>query len=219
LRKIRENAAQERSLCSCDVPRERIHAATRTVDAPERPAPETADTAGDGVRLGPPGALDGPDLWRLARDAGLDVNSPYAYTLWCRDFADTSVAARDAGGALRGFVTGYARPGSPDTYFLWQVAVDPAFRGRRLARRMLDHIGDRVAARGFTHLEATVTPGNAASRALFTSFARDRGAEIGWSPLFGADHFPHDGPEAHEPEDLVRVGPLAGPPPPAGSPS
>lgn len=165
----------------------------------------------DGVVMSAPALADGPHLWRLARDAGLDVNSPYAYALWCRDFARTSVIARQGGGEdgsspPRGFVTGYVRPDAPDTYFLWQVAVDAAFRGRRLARRMLDHIGERNRRRGLRYLEATVTPGNTASRALFVSFARDRGAELRWTPLFGPAHFP--APEAHDPEELVRIGPL-----------
>ncbi|TDQ55067.1 diaminobutyrate acetyltransferase [Actinorugispora endophytica] len=136
------------------------------------------------------------------------MNSPYAYVLWCRDFAATTVVARDHTGALRGFVTGYVRPDNPDTYFLWQVAVDPAFRGRRLARRMLDHIGDRVTERGIRRLEATVTPDNAASRALFASFARDRAADLSWTPLFERGHFPAGTHDAHEAEDLVRIGPL-----------
>lgn len=162
----------------------------------------------DGVTLESPSPDDGQHLWRLARDTGLDVNSPYAYVLWCRDFAATTVAARDSAGALRGFVTGYIRPDQPDTYFLWQVAVAPEFRGRRLARRMLDHIGDRVTGRGIHYLEATVTPDNAASRALFASFARDREAALSWTPLFGQGHFPAETPQPHEPEDLVRIGPL-----------
>ncbi|MBB4929471.1 L-2,4-diaminobutyric acid acetyltransferase [Lipingzhangella halophila] len=163
--------------------------------------------AGD-VRLAPPSLDDGRHLWRLAGAAGLDLNSPYAYLLWCRDFAQTSVAAHDSRGELRGFVTGFLRPDSPGTYFLWQVAVDPDFQGRRLARRMLDHIGDRIVANGVTHLEATVTPDNAASRALFASFARDRDAPLEWEPLFEHDHFPHEGTDGHEPEELVRIGPL-----------
>ena len=162
----------------------------------------------DGVRIAPPVLDDGRHLWRLARDAGLDVNSPYAYALWCRDFAATTVTARDEEGRLRGFVTGYVRPDAADTYFLWQVAVDAEFRGRRLARRMLAHIGDRIVARGLTHLEATVTPDNTASRALFASFARDHGAEPEWTPLFEREHFPCEDSGAHEPEDLVRIGPL-----------
>nr|WP_285758791.1 diaminobutyrate acetyltransferase [Nocardiopsis ansamitocini] len=156
-----------------------------------------------------PSLDDGRHVWRLARAAGLDVNSPYAYVLWCRDFAATSVVAHDDSGVLRGFVTGYTRPDQPDTYFLWQVAVDPGFRGRRLARRMLDHVGGRLPSLGIRYLEATVTADNAASRALFASFARTHGADLAWTPLFERAHFPDDTGEPHEPEELVRIGPLS----------
>ena len=167
-------------------------------------AAETGD-----VILEPPSLDDGRRLWQLARASGLDVNSPYAYVLWCRDFAATSLVARDSAGTVRGFVTGYVRPEAPDTYFLWQVAVDSAFRGRRLARRMLDRVGARIAERGIRYLEATVTPDNTASRALFTSFARARSADLSWSPLFDRGHFPAENSEQHEREDLVRIGPLS----------
>lgn len=151
-------------------------------------------------------------MWRLAGETGMDMNSPYAYTLWCRDFARTSVVARDDRGRVAAYVTGYVRPDSPDTYFLWQVAVDSAYRGQRLARRMLDFIGDAIAEQGLRYLEATVTPDNTASRALFTSFARARGAEAVWSPLLSEEHFPQEGDTPHEPEDLVRIGPLGSEP-------
>lgn len=183
-------------------------------DAHREPSVVDEVAGPDGMRLSAPSLDDGRHLWRLAADAGLDVNSPYAYVLWCRDFARTSVVARDRNGALAGFVTGYVRPDSPETYFLWQVAVGEAFRGRRLARRMLDCIGDRITDRGLTHLEATVTPDNTASRALFASFARDRGAGLEWSPLFRGEHFPQDGANEHDAEDLVRIGPLR---PPTGA--
>ncbi|WP_408648593.1 diaminobutyrate acetyltransferase [Streptomonospora mangrovi] len=176
--------------------------------SPAAPEPAVAGGADDGVRLAAPVLGDGPDLWRLARLAGLALNSPYCYTLWTRDFSATSVIARDADGQARGYIIGYVRPDAPDTYFLWQVGVDPAFRGRRLARRMIDHVGDRITERGLTHLEATVTPDNAASRALFASFARARGCEAAWSPLFRPEHFPAEAAEDDEYEDLVRIGPL-----------
>lgn len=186
---------------------------------PARPDGEGRPDGGrpdDGLRLSAPGPEDGPRLWRLARDCGLDLNSPYAYTLWCRDFARTSVIAREADGTPVGFVTGFMRPDEPGTYFLWQVGVDPRMRGRRLARRMLDHLAERFGDLGASHLEATVTPDNGASRALFGSFARARGTEPVWSPLFAAEHFPEDGEpgagDGHEPEDLVRIGPLGRPP-------
>jgi L-2,4-diaminobutyric acid acetyltransferase len=156
------------------------------------------------VTLAEPVLRDGPELWRLARDTHvLDVNSPYSYALWCRDFGATSIVAR-IGGVARGFVTGYVRPARSDTLFVWQVAVDGAMRGRGLARRMLDRLGERAAARGCRYVEATVTPDNLPSAKLFESFARSRGCALVREPLFGPEHLPDD----HEPEILFRIGPL-----------
>lgn len=155
----------------------------------------------DRLELRRPGVRDGASLSGLAGAAGgLDVNSSYAYVLWCRDFADTSVIAAVDGRPV-GFITGYRRPVEPSTLFVWQVAVDPAHRGERVAGRMLDALVERVAP---THVEATVTADNAASLALFTSFARRRDARVARSPLFVRADFP----DPHEPEELLRIGPL-----------
>lgn len=170
------------------------------------------------VVLGAPDVGDGPQLWRISRDSGaLDLNSPYSYLLWCRDFAATSVAARvpegHAGGAGRGrvvgFLTGYVRPQAPDTVVVWQIAVDAGQRGRGLGARMLHHLAGRLTPAGISFLEATVTPGNQASDRLFSAFARDVGANLDRRVLFAGELFP----EQHEPEILFRIGPLAGAPP------
>jgi L-2,4-diaminobutyric acid acetyltransferase len=154
--------------------------------------------------FGPPRLEDGRELWRIARDSKtLDLNSPYSYVLWCRDFAATSVVARCDDGVC-GFVTGFARPEAPGTLFVWQVAVDAARRGRGLARRMLAHLADG----GYRFVEATVTPDNTTSDRLFASFARDRGAVLQRTPLLAGELFPGD----HQPEVLYRIGPLERPP-------
>ncbi|HAG60102.1 MAG TPA: diaminobutyrate acetyltransferase, partial [Arthrobacter bacterium] len=73
----------------------------------------------------------------MARDSKvLDLNSSYSYLLWCRDFAAASIMAT-VDGEPAGFITGYMRPGEPGTLMVWQVAVDEAFRGRKLAASML----------------------------------------------------------------------------------
>jgi L-2,4-diaminobutyric acid acetyltransferase len=159
------------------------------------------------VGFGSPQLDDGRELWRLARDSQtLDLNSAYTYVMCCRDFAATSVVARNADGVC-GFVIGFARPERPRTLFVWQVAVDVTQRGRGLGRHMLDYLADDR----YRYVEATVTPGNMASDRLFSSFARGRNAELERTPLFGAELFPGD----HEPEVLYRIGPL-GSCPPAG---
>ena len=160
---------------------------------------------GSGLELRSPTVEDGAALWRIAAESEvLDVNSSYAYLLWCRDFARSSVVATVDGDPV-GFVTGFVRPDRPDTLMVWQVAVDSAHRGRGLARSMLDHLVDRQLDRPVAWLEATVTPGNQASARLFASFARDRDAGLVREPGFPSELFPDE----HEPEMLVRIGSLA----------
>jgi L-2,4-diaminobutyric acid acetyltransferase len=143
-------------------------------------------------------------MWHIARESdALDLNSPYSYLIWCRDFAGSSVVARD-GDDVCGFITGYFRPQSAATLFVWQVAVDHAHRGKGLAKRMLDYLGDRIVASGGRYLEATVTPDNIPSSRLFEAFARDRGCGLERRILFTPEQFP----AGHQPEVLFRIGPL-----------
>lgn len=174
--------------------------ASRTPDAVSRAEPPSAPP----IDIGSPRVGDGPGLWRLAREAGeLDLNSPYAYLLWCRDFSATSVVAR-RGAAIVGFVTGYRRPDAERTLFVWQVAVDPAYRGQRIGARMLDRVADAAGRLGCRYVEATVTPDNVASARMFASFARSREAPLTRSAGFESKLFPDN----HQPEDLIRIGPL-----------
>lgn len=148
-----------------------------------------------------PAPPDGVSMWRLADESGvLDVNSRYAYVLWCRDFAATSVVAR-LDGRVVGFVTGFRRPDEPTTLMVWQVAVGAEVQGRGVAGAMLDALAERVRSH---HLETTVSPDNDASTALFTRFAERHGAPMDRSELFGVDVLG----TGHEPEFLHRIGPI-----------
>lgn len=160
------------------------------------------------LRLATPEVNDGAALWRIARDSKtLDLNSSYSYLLWCRDFAATSVVARDAHDEVVGFITGYIRPERPHTLLIWQVAVDEAQRGRGLAAAMLDGLSARVAQeQELRSLETTITPGNTASERLFTSFGERHGATVTREVLFDTGQFPDGG---HDPEVLYRIGPLS----------
>src|SRR5882757_9568970 len=153
-----------------------------------------------------PAIDDGVECWRLARESNvLDVNSRYAYLLWCRDFAETTVVAR-AGRRVLGFVTGYRRPEEPNTLLVWQVAVDAAARGQGLAGRMLNALFDRVPE--VDHLETTITPDNDASIALFTKFARRRGAPVEVDELFSGELLAPGDHDDHAPENKYRIGPI-----------
>ena len=162
---------------------------------------ETQSAVPDAALLRSPRIADGVRLWQLAKDSQvLDVNSSYSYLLWCRDFSDTTIVAESAGDVV-GFVTGFLRPQSPTTLFVWQVAVDCAQRGRGLGVAMLNRLLDNTAAQ---RLETTVSPDNAASIAMFTALARQRNKPISKQTLFAADDFP----DGHQPEDLYTVGPI-----------
>ncbi|MGK4592331.1 diaminobutyrate acetyltransferase [Amycolatopsis sp. w19] len=152
-----------------------------------------------------PTKADGAALWRIARDSKkLDLNTPYAYLLWCHDFADTSVVAK-VDGVPVGFVIGYRKQ---DTGFVWQVAVDASQRGKGLAGALLDELFGRLTAQGVRYLETTITPDNEASIRLFASFAKRWDTTVERQDLFSATDFPAE-EGTHEQEDLYRIGPLS----------
>jgi L-2,4-diaminobutyric acid acetyltransferase len=149
-----------------------------------------------------PSTEDGAAIWRIARDSGkLDLNSSYAYLLWCHDFADTSAVARIDGDVV-GFVIGYRRPVAPDTVVVWQIAVDAGQRGKGTAAALLDALVRRTGVR---QVETTITPDNDVSNALFRSLADRWGAQMRVAGEFAAGEFPDD----HETEVLYRIGPFA----------
>lgn len=159
------------------------------------------------IRIDAPRVEDGAAIWRIARDSEvLDLNSSYSYLLWCRDFAATSVVARDENGDPVAFVTGYIRPDRPETLVVWQVAVDRSHRGKGLAATLLDALTTRVASdQGLASVETTITPDNTASDRLFTSFAQRHDVPLEREVLFDGSLFPEG---THLPEVLYRIGPF-----------
>ena len=156
------------------------------------------------MRLRRPSPDDAAEVWRLVRDSrALDLNSPYAYLLLCSHFRATCLLAEDRG-RVEGAVLGYAPPEDPTAFFVWQIAVADRARGRGIARQLL--VGALAAATPSPRwLEATVTPDNTASLALFRNVARALGARFQCGPHFPAELFP----DSHAEEHRIRIGPLA----------
>lgn len=136
-------------------------------------------------------------MWALAGRSGLDRNSPYAYIMFAEYHSQTCVVA-EVHGELVGFVTGFRIPAEPDTLFVWQIAVDDRQRGRGIGAQMLDELVSRT---GVKTVEATVTPSNTASDALFRGLGKRHGHEVALATAFEEDLFP----EGHEAEIRYRI--------------
>ena len=170
----------------------------------------TADTASilRGPRCRRPRQADAASVHALIEECKpLDLNSLYAYLLLCTHFSDTSAVA-EVNGMPRGFVAGYLKPSEPSVLFIWQIAVGHDVRGHGVGAALLQEVLDRPACRDVRYLEATITPANEPSRALFRALARARGARCHEAPLFHAADF---GGGDHEEEQLLRIGPFEGP--------
>lgn len=149
---------------------------------------------------------DAPAISRLLRHCEpLDKNSHYLSLLLCHHFHETCVLVERDGECL-GFISAYRPPTSSDVIFVWQVAVSGAARGQGLAGKMLDELVRRPVCRDVSHLEATISPSNRASQALFEAFARRHNASVETRVIFPEELF--HGVESHEPEVLYRIGPL-----------
>jgi L-2,4-diaminobutyric acid acetyltransferase len=149
-------------------------------------------------------------MWQLVRDCKvLDQNSCYAYLLLCRDFCSTTLVAKE-GDALLGFVAAYFPPAQPDTVFVWQIGTAAAARRRGIGKSLLRALLHADACRGVRYLEATVTPSNAASLRLFQAIAKEFETDFQKLPGFASRDFDprQEDTLQHEPEDLVRIGPL-----------
>lgn len=144
-------------------------------------------------------------MWRIvSEDEVLDTNSCYLYLLLCRDFAETCIVAEREGEVV-GFVTGYRAPNNSRALFVWQVVVAPQARRQGLAKRMIVALAEAQPPQDIEFIEATITPSNSPSRALFAALASHWNIRIEYFECFQPHHF---GGAGHESEELVRVGPL-----------
>jgi L-2,4-diaminobutyric acid acetyltransferase len=156
----------------------------------------------DEIQIRKPHANDGYEIHQLiANSPPLDLNSIYSYYLLSDHFSDSCVVAESQGRVV-GFLSAYRIPQRPDTLFVWQVVVNRALRGKRIAWRMLESLLQRLDGE-LRQVEATVNPSNAASRALFERLAKERGSTIEEETFLEADAFGPGG--NHESEILLRV--------------
>lgn len=160
---------------------------------------------GECLVLRKPKEEDGAEMWRLVRDSKiLDENSVYAYLMFAKYFSETCVIAEVEGEAV-GFVMGFHPPDAPSTLFVWQVGVTEKMRGQGIAKEMILTLLKRKPLKRAQFVEATVSPSNKASRALFTKIARQFSTDCEITECFPARLFPG---ASHEEEWTYRIGPI-----------
>ncbi|MFA5521604.1 MAG: diaminobutyrate acetyltransferase [Castellaniella sp.] len=157
------------------------------------------------ILLEQPVREDGQAIHALVQQCPpLDVNAIYTYLLLSEHFTRTCVVARRQDEVV-GFVSAYRHPDRETVLFIWQVAVHASARGMGLGLSMLRHLLQRPGLEGVRTIETTVGPENRASRRMFARIAQAAHADIRESALFEPHLF---GPQAHEDERLLRIGPL-----------
>ncbi|RWP02652.1 MAG: diaminobutyrate acetyltransferase [Mesorhizobium sp.] len=158
-----------------------------------------------GVTFREPTEIHAADVWELiAKCPPLDRNSLYGELLLCTDFADTCVLAERAGEVV-GWLATYRRPSEPSTLFIWQIAVHPNARNTGVGKGLILSALNRPSCESVTHVEATVTLSNRASKLLFAGVARDLRAPIRQAVRFDRDiHFKGQ----HESEYTIAIGPI-----------
>lgn len=148
---------------------------------------------------------DGKEMFRIVKDSQvLDVNSSYSYLMWGKFFNKTSIVVQHEDEVI-GFVTGFIQPNSPDTLFVWQVAVDKQYRGNGLATKLIMELSNKLKNQNIQYIEATVTPSNEPSSNLFKGLAKRYETECKIYECFAKDQFPD---ATHEAEYAYKIGPL-----------
>lgn len=160
-------------------------------------------SSSDKIHIRKPQASDGYDIHQLiANSPPLDLNSIYSYYLLSEHFRDSCVVAESQGKVV-GFLSAYRPPQEPQTLFVWQVVVNRALRGKRVAWRMLESLLQRFERGELRQVEATVNPSNAASRRLFERLATEQGTTLEEETFLEAAAFGPGG--GHESEILLRI--------------
>jgi L-2,4-diaminobutyric acid acetyltransferase len=148
---------------------------------------------------------DGAKMWELIKNtSNMDLNSAYSYLMFSNYFGDTCVLAEDKDEII-GFVSAFRPPASPDTIFVWQVAVNEKYRGKGIGNKLLNELLNKDACENVHYLEATVSPSNLPSQSLFKGLAKRMNCPCEISDCFTEEMFPEPG---HEAEQTYRIGPF-----------
>ncbi|MFO7889879.1 MAG: phosphoribosylamine--glycine ligase [bacterium] len=96
----------------------------------------------------------------------LESYGPHLYKIMINYFNNTCFVAKK-GNRVVGWVMGFISSVKPDTYFLWQIGVDPNEQGIGLGSRLLNFVENDLIKKQCRRIELTIDPENISSQKLF----------------------------------------------------
>jgi diaminobutyrate acetyltransferase len=107
------------------------------------------------------------NVYRFISSCGvLETYGEHFFRIVIRYFGSTSYLA-EQDGRIVGYMWGFITQEDPETFFLWQIGVDPATRGDGIGGLILEEAEKELAARGCKRIELTIDPTNRPSQRLF----------------------------------------------------
>lgn len=140
----------------------------------------------------------------VEKNKQLDNNSAYLYSLWCKEFADNSAVALK-GSEVYAFITGFRRPTSPETYFLWQTAAKKRHGIPNLGVDLIHFAVEREINKGARAIEASVDTENTSIVLLLKTLAKRLGGDLKKDILFSSEQLTAGAFTKHHDETLYRI--------------
>lgn len=110
----------------------------------------------------------------VRRSKPLDLHTVFTYWTLFKYFGDTCfVLEKD--GRIIGFVSGLLSSSQHGMLYLWQIGIDPDYRGNRYAEILLKRVVEAARAKDCKGLQVTIAPENRSSYRLFSRFALEQG--------------------------------------------
>lgn len=103
----------------------------------------------------------------VAKIGGLENYPAHFYRIMLRYFGDTCFVTEDIDHNIIGFVLGMQSQRHKNTYFLWQIGVNPDYQGQGIGSLLLRMVENQIQQLGGSRIEVTIDPKNIPSRKLF----------------------------------------------------
>ncbi len=96
----------------------------------------------------------------------LELYPKHLYKIIFRYFGNTCYILK-SDGKIIGFIMGFVSQRHKDTYFLWQIGIEPFSQGQSIGSKMLSELEKEIKNLSLKRIETTVDPQNIASKNLF----------------------------------------------------